>query len=68
MISKSAASFLLLLSFLTVNLPFAAAQRAPHSPGDRPALPGALPFSLPGQAGIGGVPHRGPITPADLAD
>lgn len=66
-ISKCAASFLLLLSLLTVSLPFAAAQRAPHLPGDRPALPGALPFSLPGQSGQDGMPHRGPITPADLA-
>ena len=59
MISKSAASFLLLLSLLTVSLPFATAQRAPHLPGDRPTLPGALPFSLPGQTGLGGMPHRG---------
>ena len=59
MISKSAVSSLLLLSLLTVSLPFAAAQRTPHLLGDRPALPGALPFSLPGQTGLGGVPHRG---------
>ena len=67
MISKSAASFLFLLSFLTVSLPFAAGQRAPHLPGDRPALPGGLPFSLPIQTGQGGMPHRGPSTPAELA-
>lgn len=51
MISKSSASFLILLSLLTVSLPFPAAQRAPH-------LPGRLPFSLPGQTGLGGMPHR----------
>ena len=58
-ISKSSASFLILLSPLTVRLPFAAAQRASHLPGDRPGLPGALPFSLPGQTGLGRLPHRG---------
>jgi hypothetical protein len=58
-ISKRSSSFLILLSLLTVSLSLAAAQRVPHLPGDRPALPGALPFSLPGQTGQGGMPHRG---------
>ena len=58
-ISKSAASVLLLLSLLTVSLPFASAQRAPRLAGDRPALPGALPLSLPGQTELGGMPRRG---------
>lgn len=66
MIPKSAVSFLLFLSLLIVTLPFAV-QSAPHGPSDRPTLPGALPFSLPGQTGPGGLPHRAPITPADLA-
>jgi len=61
-IPKSAISSLLLLSLLIVTLPFAL-QSAPHGPSDRPTLP----FSVPGPTGQGGLPHRAPITPADLA-
>ena len=65
MIPKSAVSSLLFLSVLIVTLPFAL-QSTPHGPSDRPTLPGALPFSMPGQTGQGGLPHRAPFTPRDL--
>ena len=59
MISKSAASFLILLSLLTVSLPFAAAQRAATCRETGRHCRERFPFSLPGKTGPGGVPSRG---------
>jgi hypothetical protein len=62
MIPKRAASFLILLSLVTVGLPFAAAQSVPRVPEGKAELPGAFPLSIFGQA-AGGLLPRGPLTP-----